>query len=162
MVWRECRPNISFLLPVWSVWGNDNAAGNANGEKVCPAGHFVQNLDWQKQTHYGIVNCYIRCSDGTELHCTGNQNGVNTRNIYCENGFDRIIPREQHGYGIIDASQTCFGGNGEWQRARNMYSTGFDNDRIPKCQNGQKITGIQTREAGGYGIINIQFLCNSV
>ena len=162
MVWLECRSNISFLLPVWSNWGNGNNHGMTNGEKVCNAGKYITEINWYQKYRYGLVNVWFKCNDG-QTHWGSNgalhDQGSETRNIQCANGFDRIIPREQNNYGIIDASQTCVG-NGHWERAKWDYS-GHDND-IPACQNGQKITGIQLRAQDNYGLVNVRVLCGSV
>ena len=97
----------------------------------------------------------MECSEGTTFRFTHNENGSQNTPITCGNGFLLLQGRERSSYGLINARMQCIGGG--TSHANSDYN-GQWNDEL-SCNSGYVITGLEVRDQGGYGLVNVKILC---
>ena len=141
----------------WSQWATDNFEGKTDPAQFCEDGSYAVAMKWMEEGGYGLTNLEFWCSNGIFYKMTQEDNGVWNRELGCDEGFDQTIAREQGRYGIVNVCVSCVN-SGECDYSNNNFD---GNDGYAQsCPGGMKITGFETQEQGGYGIINYRFMCN--
>ena len=146
------------MLGEWSNWANANFKGGANPAQYCNEGYYVSHMEWKEQGGYGLVNLQFGCNDGNVYTMTTNTNG-NWNSTTCDDGFDLTIAEEQDSYGIINVAVSCVDSSA-LESSNNNY--GGENNAAQTCPSGTKITGFETQEQHGYGIINYRLMCSNI
>ena len=97
------------------------------------------------------------CSDNKIHRMNTNADGQWNTQLSCPEGFNQVVGREQGGYGIVNVGTACLGSSEV--KYSNQNFDGRDN--LPQaCPAGTSIiTGFQTAEQGGYGLVNFRFYC---
>ena len=121
----------------------------------CPDGKPVKKLSWYEQGGHGLVDVSMECLEGTTFRFVNNDAGFSNNPKTCEDGFALLQAREQDNYGIINARMECVGGG---TSDSNTNLEGQWNDAL-SCNSDYVITGLEVREQGGPGIINVKILC---
>ena len=155
---------VSALITLFMVFSaseggwissNNNWYYGTKKTKDCPSGNKVTELAWKEQGGYGLVDLWMKCSNGNTYKFTNNNNGRWNPNQKCYNGFQQLKAREQDNYGIINVRAWCKGSSG-YQSSNNNYAGKWNKDL--NCYS-RKITGMAVIEQDGYGIINISENC---
>ena len=97
----------------------------------------------------------MECLEGSTFRFVNNNAGFSNNPKTCEDGFALLQAREQSGYGIINARMECVGGG---TGNSNTNLAGQWNDAL-SCDSGFVITGLEVREQGSRGLINVKILC---
>ena len=95
------------------------------------------------------------CLEGTTFRFLHNGNGVPLTPKTCEGGFSLLQAREQSIYGLINTRMQCVGG--DMSDAHSNYEGNWNS--ALSCNNGYVITGLEVRDQGGHGLINVKILC---
>ena len=115
----------------------------------------MKKLTWYEQDGHGLVDVSMECLEGTTFRFINNYAGFSNNPKTCEDGFALLQAREQDNYGIINAQMKCVGGG--TSDSNNNYN-GKWNDAL-SCDSDYVIAGLEVREHGGRGLINVRILC---
>jgi hypothetical protein len=144
----------SFTHSLSAGCNEGELTGNRNGaarQISCPAGKFINVIQWREQGGYGLVNVRIRCDDNTDLTAHGNMNGGWNTEMRCTNGFSELEANEQGGYGIVNVRAKCVGSQ-SWITSNGNHNGAWRSD--VRANGASKLVSIDSHEQGGYGIVN--------
>ncbi|MEM9117472.1 MAG: hypothetical protein AAGD09_06270 [Cyanobacteria bacterium P01_F01_bin.56] len=128
---------------------------------------YAVGIEAKEQYNYGVVDFRLKCAQSPTFTnwATGNQNQNehHARTAPSNYGLIGVLVHEQYNYGVIDlqpAYQSLSADNTvSWLSPLTMNSNANETSNIT-CPSGQHMVGLNVFEQHGYGIVDVQLICD--
>lgn len=156
--------SLPFVSQAIAATMTPRATNNGNAEQVyriqCLAGSHVTGFTAAEQSHYGIVDVRLFCSDGRSTRWATNNRNAQRRYFQYVSELKGLVVYEQYNYGIINFSLIALDPltNTIGEGARLVSNARENRELRIRCGSSRAI-GAEVYEQNHYGVVDIALIC---